>query len=364
MSVYREPKRSATEDLGLIVALMRAPTSAAVRPEENQFSEALAWALRRAPGLAREFALLFVAGDAEAEDAIRSASEIGVDTRVTARGPSGRMLYPDISLCGPDRSFQLLVEVKLGSGFHMYPQPDGPTVSQPVIYAMALALDPAGVGADVRRVGTLSRRAEEAPKDVHPLRAQDVPWSAVRDLLRDATPPMDIAGVFAEVVQAIDTLILPTPPSGPEVEALLDWARSLLPGVLRVLAARADGRTNARVIPGQRYPYRGGIVEYTTPQGLDLRMWIYVSPEAAGYSVRGEPDAVYLQPDEGEKGGPNLPATIAQGFRRERDFAGYDVWRFWVPADEVRAAGPVAAQVDFLTNVFSQALTSAGLIES
>jgi hypothetical protein len=362
MIVYREPKRSAADDLGLIVALMRAPTSAAVRPEENQFSEALAWALRRVPGLARDFALLFVAGDAEAENAIRSASEIGVDTRVTARGPSGEVLFPDISLCGSGLAFQLLVEVKVGSGFHEYPLADGSMVFQPEIYARALELDPPAVGADVRRVGTLSRRPEEAPKHGHPLRAHDVSWSAVRDLLRNATPPAGIAGVFDEVVQAISARILPTPPSDEHIEALLMWARGLLPDLLRSLAARVDGTTSGRVGKGIRVPFRAGTVHYAAG-ATELKMWVCVSPGGVGYSVPGEPDAVYLIPDEERKAATVSLGPLAHGFRYERDIEGYDNWRTWLPADEVRKAGPQAAQVALLTGAFAEALAAAGLLK-
>ena len=360
MIVYREPKRSAVNDRGLIAGLMRAPTSAAVRPEENQFSEALAWVLRRVPGLARHFALLFISAGTEAEQAIISAAEIGVDTRVTARGPSGEVLYPDLSLCGSNRSFQLLVEVKVGTDFAEYELPDGSRVSQPVIYAHALEADPPEVGALLRRVGTLSREPDKAPSDRHPLRCRDVGWSEVRELIRFVQAPCDISGVVRELIEAIDARILPTPPPDDQVNALLDWSQTVLPRVLRALALRAGGTTTGTARGGQRYPYRGGYVDYPGPGGVGLRMWLYVSPSGVGYSLPGEPDAVYLQPDQEGKAGAELQGQIAHGFQWERDIAGLDAWRMWVTAEDVRAAGAVAAQEAFLIEAFCEALEAAG----
>lgn len=367
MPLYRDPKQSGSLDRGLIHGLMRAPTTTRIRPEENQFSEALTWALRRVPGLAHQFALLFVAGDTAAEQAIEAAREIGIDTRISAKGASGEMLYPDLSLCGVDRAFQLLVEVKVGSDFHTYPLPDGGTASQPVIYALALAADPSGAGAAVRRVGTLSRDPEEAPTDTHPLRARDVGWAEVRDLL-SAAPRVDgIHQVVDELVTAIGTRVLPAPPPAAHVGRLLEWAQGpLLPDVMRFVAAAVAGRTTGATTTGARYAYRGGYVHCLAPDGTALRLWVYISPEGVGYSVPGEPDAVYLEVDpEGEvRANATLQGLFAAGFRRERDLAGYDAWRVWVPVVEVIAGGGAAAQRDLVVEPFTEALAAARLAPS
>jgi hypothetical protein len=343
---------------------MRAPTTATMRPEENQFSEALAWALRRVPGLARDFALLFVRDDDAAERAISSAGEIGVDTRITVRGPSGEVLYPDLSLCGSDRTFQLFVEVKVSAGFQDYPLPDGTRVSQPVIYAHALEGDTPAAGALIRRVGTLSREPDVAPKDHHPLRRRDVGWAEVRKLLDEAPSVQGISGVVSDLIDAIDARILPTPPPPEQVEALLAWGETLLPGVLRQLASLVGGTTNGRATRGREHPYRGGFVEYASPEGTRLRMWVYVSPEATGYSVPGEPDCVYVQPDERRNADDALVSRLGLGFLLERDIVGWEVWRYWVPVKEVQAVGAARAQEAFVVKAVYEALGKSGLIRA
>jgi hypothetical protein len=149
-----------------------------------------------------------------------------------------------------------------------------------------------------------------------------------------------------------------SPPDGP-----LAWAEEVLPDLLRSLAARVGGTTDATVRGGATAPFRGGFVHYTAAGRVSLRMWIHVSPAGAGGSVPGEPDAIYLQPDEGGKAGWRLRANFGGGFHSGPDIAGSDTWRTWVPVEKARAAGPPEAQVAFLTRAFAEALTAAGLLE-
>jgi hypothetical protein len=148
-----------------------------------------------------------------------------------------------------------------------------------------------------------------------------------------------------------------------EADELMAWAEEILPNLLRSLAARVGGTTDATIRRGATPPFRGGFIHYTAAGRVSLRMWIHVSPAGAGGSVPGEPDAVYLQPDEGGKAGWRLRANFAEGFQSGADIAGHDTWRTWVPAETVRAAGPPEAQVAFLTERFAEALTAAGLLE-
>jgi hypothetical protein len=358
---YRDPKRSAADDPGLIAALMRVPSTHRVRPEENQFSEALAWALRRAATLARDFALLFVAGDTEAEQAVRSAAQIGVDTRITVRGPSGKAIFPDLSLCGSDRSFQLLVEVKVDATFHEYDLPDGASVSQPVAYAHALECEPAASSARVRRVGTLSKDPAAVPKDAHPIRGRDVSWAQVRDLLAASDAPPRAESVFGDLRRAITIRILPTRPLPDEVEPLLKWGESLLAIVLPELARVARGTTRRPLLRrGAKELYAGGYVDYLTPDGHGLAMWVYVSPEGAAYSVPGEPGAVCIQPNWNDTA--PVSDRLSRAFLHDRDIAGYDAWRQWLPVAEVEAAGDLTAQAALVIDVFANSLSTCELI--
>ena len=142
---------------------------------------------------------------------------------------------------------------------------------------------------------------------------------------------------------------------------LLTWAEAILPDVLRSLAVRVDGTTDATVRRGVTHPFRGGFVHYVAAERVSLRMWVHVSPAGASSSVPGEPDAVYLHPDEGGKAGWRLRANFAEGFRLERDVAGVDAWRTWVAVEDVRAAGPSEAEVAFIVEAFRRALAAAGL---
>lgn len=141
----------------------------------------------------------------------------------------------------------------------------------------------------------------------------------------------------------------------------LKWAEAILQEVLRSLAARVDGTTDATVRRGVTHPFRGGFVHYVAAERVGLRMWVHVSLAGAGSSVPGAPDAVYLHPDEGGKAGWRLRADLDKGFRLERDVAGDDAWRTWVPVEDVRAAGAIEAQVAFVVEAFWGALAAAGL---
>lgn len=149
--------------------------------------------------------------------------------------------------------------------------------------------------------------------------------------------------------------------TGVDVDELLKWGERILPNVLASLAAHVDGRTDATVRRGVTYPFRGGFIHYVAAERVSLRMWAYVSPAGAGYSVPGAPDAVYLQPDEGGKAGHRLRASFAQGFRLERDVAGTDAWRTWLSVEDVRATGSLEAEVAFIVESFREALAAAGL---
>lgn len=362
MSLYRDPNHSAATGEGLILAMMRTPSSSLVSPEENQLSEALAWALRCSPSLAREFCALFVAGDSEAEAAVHAAGAIGVQTRVSARGPSGDVLFPDLSLCGSDGSFQLLVEVKVGADFHSYVLPDGTTASQPTMYAQALAGDSAG-GARVRRVGTLSKDPASAPADAHPLRRRDVGWEEVRTLLLRHVTSGGPEDLVADLIRAIDARILPTPPDSQRVARLMDWANATLPEAARVLASRTGGKSGP-LRSGKTEVYRGAYIDYRDPSGRALKLWLYASPAGSGYSVPGEPDAVYIQPDQAQvaKKDDRLRGMLALAFRWEREFAGWSNWRAWLPIADLEALGDADTQARAIAQEFTELLVTAELV--
>lgn len=361
MPLYRDPSRSRARPPGLIASLMRAPATASALPEENQFCEALAWALRAVPGLARDFALLAVRGDPVAEDAVRSADRVGVETRITALGPGGGVLFPDLSLCGDGRSFQLLVEVKVGASFADCRLPDGTAVSQPVLYAHALADEPASIGAELRRVATLSIDATLAPTDHHPLRAGDLSWADVQMLLAGAERVDGIHTAVDELGDLVLGLFTPVPHA--LSAELIEWADAVLPDVLRRLASAVGGSRSGPLTSGQTAAYRGGGVSWTSPEGTPATMWLYVSPAGGGPSVAGQEDAVYLQPAYGHgwSGDPHLTHRLNEGFEWEAGIQGDTRWRQWVPLEDVRAAGNTASQIELVAARFTDALAAGGL---
>jgi len=252
------------------------------------------------------------------------------------------------------------VEVKAGAGFHSFTN-EGRAVSQADWYASALAAEPDG--AQVRRVGTLTRvPTEEAATAHHDLRARDVSWAEVRRLLAGVDTRAPGGEAAADLVEAIDLRADPKRRArdDPEVARALQWGHALLERALPALARACRGAVTSGPGGGQKEVYIGGYLRVHTTDAAVLAPWLVVAPAATGYSVPGEPDAVWLLPRP-EGGLP--PAVRLEGdFQRSTDLAGYRDWRASIARAEVEAAEDLDAQAGLVTEWASDLLAAAGLV--
>jgi hypothetical protein len=164
-------------------------------------------------------------------------------------------------------------------------------------------------------------------------------------------------------VRAIDVRILPTPPDPQRVARVVDWANATLPEAARALAAHTGGKAGP-LRSGKTEVYRGVYIDYRSPQGTALKLWLCASPSGAGYSVPGEPDAVYIQPDQGQvalKDDP-LRGMLSLAFRWERDIAGWSNWRAWLPIADLEALGDARTQARAVAREFTELLATAELV--
>src|SRR4051794_38878824 len=176
MGLYQDPAAPRPRP-SLVRDLFTLPTKPTLHPLENQATAVLAWLADRSKAFAAELVSLFLGASVEI------AHPIGARAWVSLPQPGGVAVFPDLSLDGPAKRFQLLIEVKVGSDFHVYPMPDGSALSQPDYYRYAWAQLPAGSEAEVRAVGTLTRPGGDTPVAPADLKARDVTWAQVRDTL-------------------------------------------------------------------------------------------------------------------------------------------------------------------------------------
>ncbi len=167
---YVDPADPERERPSLIAGLMTYP-SAGQQPRENQISEALCWLVDRSRALAEATVALFLT-EAQSQQVLAAADgRIGASTRIGLAAPPGAKgpYRPDIWIAGANRSFQLMIEVKVTASEHWMLLPaegvpaetvvgdSGEVVSviQKEAYRRAWSLLPAE--ADARFVGLLSR---------------------------------------------------------------------------------------------------------------------------------------------------------------------------------------------------------------
>jgi hypothetical protein len=146
-SLYHDPSLRYQRP-SLVRDLLGVPATASLHQLENQTTTVLAWLVDRSPVLARRVLNLFLGGHAP------DTKLVGARTQLTLSKPGGGALYPDLSICGSDYDVQLLVEVKVDSEFHRYPEFDNRI--QPEVYRL-LSKSPSPGDARVRAVGTLTR---------------------------------------------------------------------------------------------------------------------------------------------------------------------------------------------------------------
>jgi hypothetical protein len=240
MALYQDPAKPRPRP-SLVRDLLTIPAKVDNHQIENQATCVLAWLVDRSPVFARALLELF------AGDALPIVEPVGARTWISVPKPGGGAVFPDLSIEGADASFQLLVEVKVGSDFHAFELPDGDSALQPAFYRHAWTQAPSGPKAGCNAVGTLTRQGGDTPFRPHVLCAHDVTWSQVRDAL----DVLLSAGALEEPVRLV-------------AASFLEAIRAQIRG--RPTRSRRDGRLALRA---QAARPRGGRARRGAHPGLD-----------------------------------------------------------------------------------------------
>lgn len=139
---YVDPCKYSTPPT-LLGGLMAVPAKIRLNPLENQVTTVLAWLLARSDDFARSFCRLFM--DGPATGALDESHKVGTRTWITLPSlPGTGRLYPDLSIEGCNRLFQLLAEVKVDAGLHDFPALGGGDRSEGRVKRGARRKDDAG----------------------------------------------------------------------------------------------------------------------------------------------------------------------------------------------------------------------------
>lgn len=293
--IYQDPAAARVRP-DLVDALMGEPTKPGQHPLENQCTEVLAWLIDRSPEFARAFVRLFLP-TAVAD----SADVIGARTQLSLPAlPTTGVLRPDLSVEGSGRTFQLLVEVKVGSIFGEYTDEDA-VVLQPDVYVAAWHAAEEPHRAQVRMVGTLTRDGGPGrPSDRDPMRGPDVSWTAVREALGDLIDrgalSESVSLVAASFRSALDSRVVkPTLPPAEELVRWLDARRGLVGDVLSALQARIA--TASKPTPLRRSAeFVGGYMPFMASDASQIALWVFVTPAGGVCNRPGIPDAICVAP--------------------------------------------------------------------
>lgn len=362
---YVDPESEAWRTPNLITGLMKTPASAQMHPLERQVTVVLAWLLNHSKNFALEFASLFFIDDDEALTALESASGIGARAWGTLRPvpPTGH-LYPDISLAGANRTFELIVELKIGASLHHFMMPDG-LLYQPDAYIRSWQSYEPEYEAHVRRVGTLTLTGPGVPLGPHPMRAKDATWQQVRDclgtLLENGEIEIDVAAVAVDFAAAMDEFVLKLAQNPQTDDPQLAWGYRLLHDVAPRLAdALPDGALKAS--PGIYKDYVTAYVHFTS-EGAPHRLWLAVTPEGARYNIAGHKSTFWLA----EPTDTRFPRSLAERFRKagftSDKTTPYPSLRRGIEISFVQEAGDAAAQSDLALQWMVDALAPTGIVD-
>ena len=364
-SYYVDPTSADWHAPSLVTGLMKTPATEKQTPLERQLTVVVAWLANNSERFARALTGRFFEGDNEALAAITGDElRIGARTWGTLRPVTGvtGYLYPDITITGSDRAFELIVEMKVDAGVHASGDLGRQTLYQPDAYAYSWIHNyDAAKEARVRRVGTLTREGVgvELSPEFASWRAGAVRWSEVRNdlsgLLGRYEIEADVRRVAQEVLEAIDNFVLATAVPGIEAKLKLlppelSWGYRVLGLLGPALAGALPGGTLRQSFTlGKKHVYVGCNVYFTTPDG-ERCVWLHVSPPDAGYAVRGRPACLWAlqQADQGLWPSDIRERAIAAGFRSETDIAGYKALRHGFPMEALVSLGDEAGQAGWL----------------
>jgi hypothetical protein len=343
MTLYHDPSLPYPRP-SLVGDLLGVPATTSQHQLENQTTTVLAWLVDRSRTLARTVLGLFLGPDAPVN------GPIGAQTQVSLAKPGGGALRPDLSICVGGLILQLLVEVKVGSDFHIYPEFGN--LLQPDAYRLLWAARSPG-DAEARAVGTLTREGSDAVANPDSLVARDVSWRELRDALdvqlsADAVEP-EVRLVALSFVAAIDERIAPIPPGKDELAAFFAAHGSMLEQVA-AQTQRLLGAGPAKKIRGEAY--LGCRIALPDPSGQPLFARLYLSPAGSRLNLPGSPDALIAAPERDPNGTLEPAASVAAeaaGFLRTKDFDGFWLHRHVWPLEEAVAEDVAREIADRLT---------------
>jgi hypothetical protein len=328
-SVYNDPAGRPAPSL--LAGLMTQPTTHAQHPLENQFSEALSFLISRWPKFAASFAARCGdENDRQLRASVDAAKSIGARTRLSlpvrhsANGAKRGFLFPDISIEGSDRTFQVLLEVKIDAEPH-YAVVGGIKLLQPDAYASAWRrlINPSP--ARTRRVCTLTRDRLDL-NGADPMRGASITWADVSGLLERAqqSAPPELALIAAELGRAIVDHILPAVIDPAEFAYVTEIAGPLLDGIVTTLESDYPATLGASSLSVAEDFARRYI--RLRVHGHPLQLLARLSPGGGRYNLHDRPATIMLQfmTDANETLPAELvPIAISCGMQATRNRAGY-----------------------------------------
>ena len=339
--VYEDPVSRPPRSL--LWGLMLQPASALQHPLENQLSEVLAFLIDRGANFAGGF-LRLCDGDQDGglRVAVQRAGSIGARTRISLPAPAPEglpkraTLFPDISIEGSDRTFQIFVEVKVDGEPHLTTTA-GSELLQPDAYAAAWRQIHDVEAAKVRRVCTLTRAVTDVldPSDgrADAWRRAAVTWMQVGELIdrllkEDAEPQLSL--ILGELRSIIDNVVYHVDIDPEEWELVQRTGRTVLDAIVEELTS-----THPDVQPSSAVTARADYVgRYVTVpvDGRSLRLWLYAVPEGGRYNLVNQHASIIIAIADQTaewKGQPHDLAAAAQQLDLpvQRDNAGYHMPR-------------------------------------
>jgi hypothetical protein len=374
-SYYIDPTSAEWRAPSLVTGLMKTPATEKQTPLERQLTIVVAWLAHHSEQFARALLRRFFDGDGEGLAALTGDGLcIGARTWGTLRAVNGvtGLLFPDITITGSGRAFELIVEMKVDAGIHACGELTGEPLYQPDAYPYSWIQNyEASKEAIVRRVGTLTREGlgVELLPELAGWRAAGVRWSEVRDdlngLLDRAGIEANVRTVAREALEVIDDFVLATAVPGIELklESLppeLTWGYRVLSVLGPSLAEALPGGTLKQSFSlGTKHVYIGCNVYFATEEG-ERCAWLQVSPADAGYAVPSRPVCLWAveQADHGSWPNDIRERAIISGFGNETDQAGFNALRRGFPMEQLVSLGDDAAQAGWLLGELVATLAS------
>jgi hypothetical protein len=360
--VYIDPGRR-LERLSLLGELTKLPSKPAFVPAEDQLTAALAWLADHSDHFARALCTLMLdEADEGGRDAVARSAVLGAAVQVRLPSIGAGFLWADLSIAGSERTFQLLVEVKLTSDFHTYDAAGVGTLAQPEAYLHSWRSCAPDEEASVRRLGTLTLDGH-APEHSDDWRARDVTWTDVHQLLVGITDELrpEVRLVADDLRDYLAGRVL-----APVIaHGFLDRGGTLARGICDHLRPRVvEGKITGTFQPNEKSHYVGGYLQFTAPEGTREKLWFVVTPAGGDYNVPGAPSSIQITSVNDDPPTATGKARLLEaGFAQSKDKAGYTLLRAALPLDELQNE-PLGDQITVAAEWASGLLEAAGFVAS